>query len=519
MENTTTVYRHVQPITWSCFLLCLLVPLVIVCIKYAESLTCPLLPNGSPKLWEAYQWPVIGSALRFYSRRRDMVVEGSNVFPGGTFSFYVGKKHIINLGGLSGRKTFFESKEFSVSQGFVELLTGLVSSNDARDDYGAAFFVKCVSALSRAEKLATRLPVLVSDVGEFCDELASQPASRSDPRWRVTNVTQSVYMLLYKLVQRSVGATEIAENDMLLRHTLRIFENFEKSTSLAHIIFPWLVTPTCVGRLIASARLYMVIMKILERRNKTGCRVDDTLQYIYDQDGDADKVVRFTFSALSSSVTMTGAAVTWLPAFLADAIGWQERCREEVDAVLSKHRADPKQSPNDILATLSLQDWESEFPILYSCLQETLRITSTGTFFRKNISGRDIPIGDTGDVVPNGSYAAYLPDNMHMDPRLYPDPLTFNPGRFSNLAGSDEDEPHTFLGWGSGRHLCAGMRLAKLEINLILVHMLANFDFELSDEQGRRKVGAMPRVDRNMLRPEKSHVPIYIRYKRRDLAA
>lgn len=57
------------------------------------------------------------------------------------------------------------------------------------------------------------------------------------------------------------------------------------------------------------------------------------------------------------------------------------------------------------------------------------------------------------------------------------------------------------------------MRLAKLEINLVLVYMLANFQFELSDKQGRQRVGSIPSVDRNKLRPERSRMPIYIRYK------
>ncbi|KAI0003478.1 cytochrome P450 [Xylariaceae sp. FL0662B] len=516
MSNMATHYQE-ESLNWPRFLVCLLLPLVLVLLKH-DLLTRPTLPKGSPALWEAYHWPIIGSALRFYGKRRDMVVEGTRVSSRGNFSFYIGKKHIVNLGGVDGRKTFFESNNFSVSQVFVELLTGLVSSQEARDDYGAAFFVKCVSALSRGEKLAQRLPVLVSDTRKFCEALDTQATLASGLEWRVTDITQSVYLLSYKLVQRSVGATDIAEDDKLLRHTLQIFEKFERSTSLAHIIFPWLITPAYVSRYVAGARLYIAITKILKRRIKTDSREEDALQYIYDQDGDADKVVKFIFSALSSSVTMTGASVTWLSAFLADTLEWQEKCRDEVDAVVQKNRTGSAQSVNDILATLPLQVWESDFPVLYSCLQETLRITSTGTFFRKNVSGAGITIGDSGDVVPDSSYATYLPDNVHMDPKLYPDPLKFNPALFLN-SNALEKEPHTFLGWGSGRHLCAGMRLAKLEVNLIVVHLLANFEFELSDKKGRRNVGLMPFPDRNMLRPEKSRVPIYIRYKPRKFVA
>lgn len=47
-----------------------------------------------------------------------MVAAGTQVNPSGTFSFFIGRKHIVNLGGLSGRRTFFENKDFSVSQGY-----------------------------------------------------------------------------------------------------------------------------------------------------------------------------------------------------------------------------------------------------------------------------------------------------------------------------------------------------------------------------------------------------------------
>ncbi|KAI1424707.1 cytochrome P450 [Xylaria sp. FL1777] len=447
-----------------------------------------------------------------------MIVEGTSMSSTESFSFLVGKRHIVSLGGLEGRKTFFENKDFSVSQGFVELLTGLVSSNEARDDYGAAFFVKCVAALSRAERLNQKLPILISDTRKFCRDLATGPTSKLYGDWRVTDITQSVYVHLYRLIHRSTGVTEIAEDDRMLLRTLRIFETFERSTSVVRIVFPWLITPNYLIRVVAGARLYMMIKKILDKRDQTGRREEDALQYLYDEEGDSDKVIKFIFSALSSSVTMTGAAVTWLMVFLANSPEWQEKCRAEADLVISTHRKTPTHARDDVLDTMSLHLWESSFPVLYACLQETLRLTSTGTFFRKNVSGSDIPIGDTGEVIPNGSYAAYLPDHVHMDESIYPDPLKFDPSRFLEPISSSEKDPHSLLGWGSGRHLCAGMRLARLEINVIAVHLLVNFDLELSDKQGCSRLGEMSPVDRNMLRPEKPRIATYMRYKLRDIA-
>ncbi|KAI0419431.1 cytochrome P450 [Xylaria grammica] len=467
MNASTTDYYQVYRKIWPQLVVFTLLSLVIIFLKHA------LMPN-LPTL-------VIGSVLRFYGKRRDMILEGIAHSTNGNFSFRVGKKHIVNLGKLDGRQTFFEAKGFSLSQGFVELLTGMVSSHEAREDYGSAFFLKCISTLARAERLGKKLPLLTLDIQEFCRDLATNPALESFEGWKVIDVTQSFYLHLYKLIHRTVGITEIAEDEKLLFSTLRTFEQFDQNTSVARIVFPWLITPKYVARFIAGARLYTTITRIFNGRGKSGRLQDDIVQLFSDEEGGFDKFIKFTFSALASSVTMTGAAVTWLSLFLANSPKWQEKCRDE------------------------------------ACLNESLCIMSTGTFFRKNVSGTDIPIGSTGEVVPDGAYAVYLPDHVHMDPTLYPDPLKFDPSRFLVSTNQSKSVPRSFVGWGSGRHPCPGMRLAKLEINVLFVHLFPNFEFEFSDKRGLSKVGTLLSIDRNNLRPEKPHITAYIRYKLRGV--
>jgi sterol 14-demethylase len=60
---------------------------------------------------------MVGSALSFYSRRRDMITEGLAASDKGSFSFYVGRKHVVALGGPAGRKTFYESRGLNLSAG------------------------------------------------------------------------------------------------------------------------------------------------------------------------------------------------------------------------------------------------------------------------------------------------------------------------------------------------------------------------------------------------------------------
>lgn len=144
---------------------------------------------------------------------------------------------------------------------------------------------------------------------------------------------------------------------------------------------------------------------------------------------------------------------SWLPLLLSANPPWQESCRQEVHGVINKYRNGTSQAPREVLDTLSIEVWESEFPLLYNCIRETIRLVMPGTVFRKNTSGSDIPIGHTGEIIPNGSFAAYSLDDIHMNPQVYVDPYSFNPGRYFTNADVSTDN-HSYVGWGSGRHPC-----------------------------------------------------------------
>lgn len=166
---------------------------------------------------------------------------------------------------------------------------------------------------------------------------------------------------------------------------------------------------------------------------------------------------QFLFSTLSSGITTEGCSAAWLTVFLAHSPTWQAKCRAEVDGVIAKIRKSQNQSAHDILGSLSLQEWELEFPVIVAAFRETVRLAMPGAMFRKNASGSAISIGDTGEVIPDGSYASFLMDNVHMDSKLYPEPSKFDPGRYLLENGGlndQEHQPHTYVGWGSGRHLC-----------------------------------------------------------------
>lgn len=73
--------------------------------------------SSVPKHWRAYHWPIIGSSIAYFTKRKDMILKGRDTVPGRYFSFFVGSKHVVALSGLQGRQTFFDNKQLNLAQG------------------------------------------------------------------------------------------------------------------------------------------------------------------------------------------------------------------------------------------------------------------------------------------------------------------------------------------------------------------------------------------------------------------
>ncbi|KAL7621631.1 hypothetical protein AAE478_008957 [Parahypoxylon ruwenzoriense] len=479
-------------------------------VLYIKIFKRPHFPPNAPKWYKGGDWPILG-ALPFYSKRAEFFHDAVRHSETGNFSFYVGKKHVVGLSGREARKTFFDSKDFNFSEGFVELFTGGPTTS-AKDKF-PQFFNKTLINMTRKENFVRSLGFLTGDTLQACEGLAVAPPSKADPEWMVTDPFVSMYNIVYKLTMRTMGANDIAEDPELLRYTLSVFEQFEKSPSTTRIIFPWMPTPNYGLQLFNGARLAMVIRKIYKKRKETGAKSNDALQFLIDQGTSLKDVISFQIGVLFAGLINSGLNAAWLHLHLTQSPKWMARIRSEVDGVVAKHRSSPEQSPADILETLTVDDWDSEFPFIDTCLRESIRLGIPGTGMRKNSSGHDIPIGSTGEVVPNGAYAVYLLDDIHMNESLYTRPETFDPDRFSR--GEDEKVPHGFLGWGSGRHPCLGMKFAKLEMAVITAYFVAMFDFELSDKDGNYNPHPPPPINRNQTQAQKPRTTSYLRYKSR----
>ena len=106
-------------------------------------------------------------------------------------------------------------------------------------------------------------------------------------------------------------------------------------------------------------------------------------------------------SALFAGQINSGINSSWILFELAMNRKWKQKVLDEIAEIVKKYRASEKQSATDVLSSIDIDAWENEFPMIDLALRETIRLGIPGTSFRKNISGRDVPLGSSGEVIPN----------------------------------------------------------------------------------------------------------------------
>jgi len=162
---------------------------------------------------------------------------------------------------------------------------------------------------------------------------------------------------------------------------------------------------------------------------------------------------------------------------------WREKCKREIQGLLSRHLGDslPSATLSEKLGAIPVSAWEDELPVIEACIRESLRLSITILALRRNL-GEDMKL--SGKVVRRGDFLLYSLADAHFNPDYYPEPHKYDPGRWLR----PDPPPNTaypFLGWGVSRHPCTGMKVAKMEMKLILAMFLMRYEFDLVDEIGR----------------------------------
>ncbi|WP_184566756.1 cytochrome P450 [Streptomyces paradoxus] len=128
----------------------------------------------------------------------------------------------------------------------------------------------------------------------------------------------------------------------------------------------------------------------------------------------------------------------------------------------------------------------TRLPYLNRVITETLRLHHPGWLVTRRTT-EETRLGKW--TLPAGTELAYCQHALHRDPERFPDPLRFDPDRWTDAA--QEPPPGAFLPFGDGKHKCMGDRFARTEMVTAIATMLRSVRLELAEGQATRQVARL----------------------------
>ncbi|KAJ0789659.1 putative (+)-abscisic acid 8'-hydroxylase [Helianthus annuus] len=232
---------------------------------------------------------------------------------------------------------------------------------------------------------------------------------------------------------------------------------------------------------LARKRLQEILKEIISERKEMRVTEKDLLGCLLNsknekgealsEDQIADNIIGVLFAAQDT----TASALTWILKYLHDHPKLLETVKAEQKVIyqLNDH------------GNLHLT-WAQtrNMPITYKVIMESLRMASIISFtFREAVTD----VKYKGYLIPKGWKVMPLFRNIHHNPEFFPNPQQFDPSRFEV-----PPKPNTFMPFGSGAHACPGNELAKLEMLIMVHHLVTRYRWEVEGSESGIQYGPFP---------------------------
>lgn len=260
----------------------------------------------------------------------------------------------------------------------------------------------------------------------------------------------------------------------------RLMHLVESDYSVMGMLLP-IETGSARRRSAAFERLLTMIQAEVDRRIDEHEDHDDYMQYCIRSvlgDGEDTPAARRELALrilgiLFGAHTNTAMSAATVLLDLVDHPDQMRRVQEEIAALRSN-------DPLDLAALRTLEH-------LHRAINETLRLRSTGGIWRR--AQRPIELG--GYQLPTGQLLGATMGMVNLDPKLYPDPLTYRPSRYERMQTDALQSPPVgstplrFGAFGTGRHLCSGRPLAYTFLGITLVPLLRDYAWTVIERPRR----------------------------------
>ncbi|XP_042399541.1 abscisic acid 8'-hydroxylase 3-like [Zingiber officinale] len=221
----------------------------------------------------------------------------------------------------------------------------------------------------------------------------------------------------------------------------------------------------------ARKRLGGILAEIMNERRKLGspAKSNDLLSRLMNSeerlsdDQIADNVIGVLFAAQDT----TASVMTWILKFLHDDPKLLQAVKDEQMAIW-----DTNEQGRRPLTWAQIRS----MILTHKVILESLRMASIISFtFREAVDDVEYK----GYLIPKGWKVMPLFRNIHHNSEFFREPQIFNPSRFEVAP-----KPNTFFPFGTGIHACPGNELAKLEILVLIHHLVTNYRWEIMGQQG-----------------------------------
>ncbi|XP_028765883.1 abscisic acid 8'-hydroxylase 4 [Neltuma alba] len=223
----------------------------------------------------------------------------------------------------------------------------------------------------------------------------------------------------------------------------------------------------------ARRRIQEIIREIIYKRKEKRLMEDDLLGHLLsykDEKGQTltdDQIADNLVGVLFAAQDTTASVLTWILKYLHDHPKLLEAIKEEQMAI---HEAnDGGKKPLTWGQTRTM-------PLTYRVILESLRMASIISFTYREAT---VDVVYNGYLIPKGWKVMPLFRNIHHNPEYFLDPHNFDPSRFQVAP-----KPNTFMPFGKGVHSCPGNELAKLNMLILIHHLVTKLRWEVVGCQG-----------------------------------
>jgi sterol 14-demethylase len=255
------------------------------------------------------------------------------------------------------------------------------------------------------------------------------------------------------------------------------FYELEKGTDALAYVNPHLPIPAFWARDRARRRLVELLTQVFERRRKdpTASReLFDILLTLVKDDGTPrytiDQITGMFISMMFAGHHTTSGSAAWTLIELLKHPHILKGVVSELDEIYADGRDVSYQALREI-------------PQLEFSIQEALRLHPPLILLMRKVM---FDFHYKGWTVPAGKLVGVSPAVSNRMPEHFPDPLRFDPMRYT--AGRNEDsQSFAWIPFGGGRHRCVGAAFAMMQLKAIFSILLSRYEFELA--QPREQYG------------------------------